>query len=41
MEPTDFSYSDGKHPDDLTLVPWSAVKSIIWDITVVDTQAAS
>ena len=36
-----FSRSDGKRSDDLTLVPWSAGKSIIWDVTVFDTLAAS
>ena len=41
MEPTSLSRSDSKHPDGLTLVPWSAGKSIIWDVTVVDTLAAS
>ena len=41
MEPTGLSRSDGKRPDGLTLVPWSAGKSIIWDVTVVDTLAAS
>ena len=41
MEPTGLSRSNGKRPDGLTLVPWSAGKSIIWDVTVVDTLAAS
>ena len=41
MEPTGLSRSDGKRPDGLTLDPWSARKSIIWDVTVVDTLAAS
>ena len=41
MEPTSLSRSDGKRPDDLTLVPWSAGKSITWDVTVVDTLPAS
>ena len=41
MEPTGLSRLDGKRPDGLTLVPWSAGKSIIWDVTVVDTLAAS
>ena len=41
MEPTGLSHSDGKRPDGLTLDPWSARKSIIWDVTVVDTLAAS
>ena len=41
MEPAGLSRSDGKRPDGLTLVPWSAGKSIIWDVTVIDTLAAS
>ena len=41
MEPTGLSRSDGKLPDGLTLVPWSVGKSIIWDVTIVDTLAAS
>ena len=41
MEPMGLSRSDGKRPDGLTLVPWSAGKNIIWDVTVVDTLTAS
>ena len=41
MEPTGLSRTDGKRLDGLTLVPWSAGKSIIWDVTVVDRLAAS
>ena len=41
MEPTGLSRSDGKCPDGLTLVSWSAGKSIIWDVTIVDTLTAS
>ena len=41
MDPTGLSRSDGKRSDGLSLVPWSAEKSIIWDVSVVDTQAAS
>ena len=26
--------SDGKRPDDLTLMPWQAGKSVTWDVTV-------
>ena len=40
MEPTGFSPSDGMRPDGLTLVPWSAGKSIIWNVTIDDTLAA-
>ena len=41
IEPTGLSRSDGKRLDGLPLVPWSAEKSIIWDVTVVDILAAS
>ena len=41
MEPMGLSRSNGKRPDGLTLVLWSAGKSIIWGVTVVDTLAAS
>ena len=41
MEPMGLSCSDGKRPDGPTLVPWSDRKSIIWDVTIVDTLAAS
>ena len=41
MEPTGLSRSDGKRPNGLTQVPWSAGKSIIWDVTVADTLTAS
>ena len=32
---------DGKRPDWLTLIPWQCGKSLIWDVTVADTLAAS
>ena len=35
------SRSKSKRPNGFTLVPWSAGKSTIWDVTVVDTPAAS
>ena len=41
MESTGLSRSEGKSPDSLTLVPWSAGKSIIWDVTVAGILAAS
>jgi hypothetical protein len=40
-EPVGLSRTDGKRPDGLTLIPWSAGKSAVWDITVIDTVAAS
>jgi hypothetical protein len=40
-EPAGLSRTDGKRPDGLTLIPWSSGRSIVWDVTVSDTLAAS
>ena len=40
-EPTGLTRTDGKLPDGSTLVPWSAGKCIIWDVTIADTMAPS
>ena len=40
-EPTGLLREDGKRPDGLSLVPWSAGKSLTWDVTVADTLARS
>ena len=40
-EPSGLSRTDGKRPDGLTLIPWQGGKSLIWDVTVADTLAAS
>ena len=40
-EPTGLTRTDGKRPDGSTLVPWSAGKCTIWDITIADTMAPS
>ena len=40
-EPTGLSRTDGKRPDGLSLIPWQAGKSLIWDVTVADTLATS
>ena len=40
-EPQGLSRSDGKRPDGLTLIPWQSGRSLIWDVTVADTQAPS
>ena len=34
------SRSDGKRPDEATLLPWSRWKPLAWDVTVPDTYAA-
>jgi len=40
-EPSGLSHSDGKHPDGLTLIPWHAGRSLMWDLTVSCTTADS
>jgi len=40
-EPSGFSRSDGKRLDVLTLIPWRAGRSLIWDVTVSCTTADS
>ena len=38
-EPTGLTRTDGKRPDGSTLVPWSAGKCVIWDVTIADNMA--
>jgi len=38
-EPSGLSRSDGKRPDGITLIPWQAGKTLMWDVTVADTLA--
>ena len=38
-EPPGLFRSDGKRPDGLTLIPWQAGRSLIWD--AIDTLSAS
>lgn len=40
-EPSGLVRTDGKRPDGVTLIPWQNGKSLAWDVTVVDTLAAS
>jgi hypothetical protein len=40
-EPARLMRTDGKRPDGLTLIPWQGGRSLTWDVTVVDTFAAS
>ena len=40
-EPSGLSRSDGKRPDGMTQIPWVGGKSLLWDVTVCDTLAAS
>lgn len=41
MEPPGLSRQDGKRPDGLTCYPWQIGRSLIWDVTIVDTLAKS
>jgi hypothetical protein len=34
-EPVGLFRNDGKRPDGMTLIPWRAGKSLLWDITIV------
>ena len=40
-EPQGLLRSDGKRPDGITLIPWKAGRSLVWDATVIDTLAPS
>ena len=40
-EPTGLTRTDGKCPNGSTLVPWSAGKCVIWEVTIADTMALS
>jgi len=40
-EPAGLSRTDEKRPDGVTLIPWKAGRSLMWDVTVIDTVAAS
>ena len=40
-EPVELNRDDGKRPDGMTRLPWCQGKSLIWDVTVVDTFAES
>src|SRR6218665_1146939 len=40
-EPQGLLRSDGKRPDGITLIPWKAGKSLVWDAMVIDTLAPS
>ena len=41
LEPTGLYMSDGKRPDEATIVPWKGGKVLVWDATCPDTLHAS
>lgn len=41
LEPPGVVREDGRHPDGLTLIPWSVGKCLLWDATIRDTVAKS
>ena len=41
LEPSGLSRSDGKRPDGVTITPWQAGRTLVWDVTCLDTYAAS
>ena len=40
-EPNGLDRGDGKRPDGMTRIPWSQGRSLLWDVTVVDTVCQS
>jgi len=40
-EPSGLDRQDGKRPDGQTLIPWHGGRSLVWDVTVVSSLAAS
>ena len=41
LEPSGLSRSDGKRPDGVTITPWQAGRTLVWDVTCPDTYAVS
>ena len=41
LEPPGISWSDGKRPDGVTVVPWKSGRMMVWDVTCPDTFAVS
>ena len=40
-EPNGLDRGDGKRPDGMTRIPWCQGRTLLWDVTVVDTLAQS
>ena len=41
LEPRGLYRTDGKRPDDVTMIPWEMGKQLVWEVTVVDALALS
>ena len=41
LEPSGLSWSDGKRPDGVTITPWQAGRTLVWDVTCPYTYATS
>ena len=41
LEPRGLYQTDGKRPDEVTMIPWEMGKQLVWDVTVVDALALS
>jgi hypothetical protein len=41
LEPSGLHRSDGKHPDGVSMIPWSNGRFLVWDATCVDTFCES
>ena len=41
LEPIGLCRSDGKRPDGCSIAPWKSGQCLVWDVTCVDTFAAS
>ena len=41
LEPAGVSCTDGKRPEEITVVPWSCSKLLVWDATCLGTFAPS
>ena len=41
LEPRGLTSSDERHPDGLTMIPWSEGRCLAWDATVADSLAES
>jgi hypothetical protein len=41
IEPYGLLREDGKRPDGITLIPWKRGRTLVWDVTCVDTLAAT